>query len=121
MIHCCSKRHPLKKALSLIGYYDGVGRVLSVTDPFDQTVSYGYDGQGNRTRLTYPDQKVANYIYDGLNRLQTVTDWQNQVTGYTYDYDEQGRPRSTREVNGITSVQLFDPPRPVDRPDPHGG
>ncbi|HEX9029943.1 MAG TPA: RHS repeat domain-containing protein, partial [Anaerolineales bacterium] len=29
--------------------YDGLGRSLSVTDPFSATVAYRYDAAGNRT------------------------------------------------------------------------
>ena len=69
--------------------YDEAGRLISVTQPGGETVSYTYDGRGNRTSLTYPDGRTVKYTYDDLNRLVKVKGLDGDTTKYSYD--ELGR------------------------------
>jgi RHS repeat-associated protein len=86
--------------------YDGLGRATSITDVFDQTVSYGYDALGNRTSLSYPDGKTVSYAYDAGNRLTSVTDWQSQVT--TYAYTAANQVSEAILPNGVSSNYSYD-------------
>ncbi|MBI9051564.1 MAG: Ig-like domain-containing protein [Anaerolineaceae bacterium] len=87
--------------------YDALGRVLSVTDPFDAVVSYDYDAVGNRTGMTYPDGKAVSYAYDPANLLISVVDWQDQQTSYSYN--SVNRIVETVLPNGFTSNYSYDP------------
>ncbi len=78
--------------------YDQLGRVILVSQPFDQTVAYGYDAQGNRTQLTYPDGRSVAYDYDPRDRLTTVRDWLGGE--YGYEYDALGRAVAAVLANG---------------------
>lgn len=59
-------------------------RLVSVTDPVGQVISYTYDLNGNRTTVTTPSGTTSS-TYDALNRLETVTDSNGGVTSTTYD------------------------------------
>jgi len=86
--------------------YDELNRVISVNDPFGDTVGYGYDNVGNRTSLTYPDGKAVSYTYDAANRMTEVVDWDNQMTSYAYDV--VNRLLTTSLPNGVTSSYTYD-------------
>ncbi|MFZ6027290.1 MAG: hypothetical protein ACOYYS_06215, partial [Chloroflexota bacterium] len=86
--------------------YDGLGRALTITDPFTGTVQYRYDAAGNRTSLIYPDLKTVTYTYDDAGRLETVRDWDNLVT--TYTYDRAGRLSTESLPNGVTKTYTYD-------------
>ncbi|MFZ6028922.1 MAG: PA14 domain-containing protein, partial [Chloroflexota bacterium] len=85
--------------------YDGLGRALSVTDPFTGMVQYTYDAGGNRASLRYPDNKVVSYLYDDAGRLEKVTDWDGGETIYTYD--RAGRTLSEARPNGVTTFSSY--------------
>ena len=65
--------------------YDGASRLISVTQPNGETVSYTYDSHGNRASMTYPDGKTASYAYDDMNRLVSVKGVDGATTKYEYD------------------------------------
>jgi YD repeat-containing protein len=48
--------------------YDDLGRITSVTDPFDGTVGYSYDLTGNRLSETLAVGSTT-YTYNIANRL----------------------------------------------------
>lgn len=48
--------------------YDGVGRLLTATNPESGTISYLYDNNGNVTQKTDARGVVTSYAYDQLNR-----------------------------------------------------
>ncbi len=85
--------------------YDDLNRIISVTDPFTQTVEYDYDAAGNRTGLTYPDTKSVTYSYNSGNQLTNVTDWNDQVTQYSYD--PVGRLLSLIRPNGVNTSYTY--------------
>jgi RHS repeat-associated protein len=85
--------------------YDELNRLISTTDPFDNTVQYGYDAVGNRTTLTYPDGKTVAYVYDDVNQLTGVTDWDNQAYGYSYD--DAGQLTAISRPNGVSSAYSY--------------
>ena len=67
---------------------DALGRPLSVTDSYGQTVGYEWRIMGERKTLTYPDGTRAYYEYDEamhLSKLHTPT------SEISYAYDKAGR------------------------------
>ena len=65
--------------------YDGASRLISVTQPNGETVSYTYDSHGNRASMTYPNGKTVKYTYDDMNRLIAVKGVDGETTKYEYD------------------------------------
>lgn len=65
--------------------YDDASRLLSVTQPNGETVSYTYDSHGNRATMTYPNGKTVKYTYDDMNRLVSVKGVDGATTKYEYD------------------------------------
>ena len=65
--------------------YDDASRLISVTQPNGETVSYTYDSHGNRATMTYPNGKTVKYTYDDMNRLIVVKGIDGETTKYEYD------------------------------------
>ena len=65
--------------------YDDASRLISVTQPNGETVSYTYDSHGNRATMTYPNGKTVKYTYDDMNRLIAVKGIDGATTKYSYD------------------------------------
>ena len=65
--------------------YDDASRLISVTQPNGETVSYTYDSHGNRATMTYPNGKTVKYTYDDMNRLIAVKGVDGATTKYSYD------------------------------------
>ena len=65
--------------------YDDASRLISVTQPSGDTVSYTYDSHGNRSSMTYPNGKTVKYTYDEMNRLIAVKGVDGETTKYSYD------------------------------------
>ena len=65
--------------------YDDASRLISVTQPNGETVSYTYDSHGNRATMTYPNGKTVKYTYDDMNRLVSVKGVDGATTKYEYD------------------------------------
>jgi RHS repeat-associated protein len=76
--------------------YDDLYRVVEVTYPDGEVVTYDYDLAGNRTAMTSTVSGVVTYTYDTANRLLATTGddftWDNNgnmlskgSTFYTYD------------------------------------
>ncbi len=86
--------------------YDDLNRPLSITDPFNKTVSYAYDPVGNRTVLTYPDQHSVSYDYDDGNRLITVSSAQSQIA--SYEYDTADRLKQITRLNNANTAYNYD-------------
>jgi len=84
--------------------YDDLNRVVSVTDPSDQTVGYGYDAVGNRTALVYPDGHTVQYTFDPGNRLTNVRDPEIEVG---YNYDAGNHMRGITRTNGVESSYTY--------------
>ncbi len=102
--------------------YNGVGQVLTATDPMATITQFGYDGSGNRTSIvrdagrlnrltaigysaqgdpvsiTDPAGKVTTGSYDAARRIKTTTAPNALVT--TLSYDADGRVIQTRQSSG---------------------
>ncbi len=87
--------------------YDELDRLLSVTDPYGQTVSYAYDASVNRRTLTYPGAgKTVVYDYDSLGRVATVADWLGYATSYSYN--KTGNIGSVANTKGARVDYAYD-------------
>jgi RHS repeat-associated protein len=111
--------------------YDEVGRIRTVTDELNKTVTYEYDPAcGCRDRLAKiidADGKTITYTYDAAGRRISFTDAANRETRYTYDargrltkttfadstfaettYDSTGRPLTSTDQEGRVTRFAYD-------------
>jgi RHS repeat-associated protein len=103
--------------------YDEVGRVKSVTDELNKTVTHEYDPAcGCRDRLakiTDPNGNFITYAYDDAGRRISFTDAANRETRYTYDM--RGRLTKTTFADNTTTTSAYDGMgRPVTSTDQEG-
>jgi RHS repeat-associated protein len=84
---------------------DLLGRITSVNDPNNRTVSYTYDAAGNQTHITYPDETTVNRIFDNLGRITAI---QSTEGLFNYAHDPTGRVTSISMPNGITETFMHD-------------
>lgn len=93
-------------------FYDRIGRLTSVTNPYRKMVAYSYDQLNNRLAMTVTDlnsqkQRTINYSYDILNRLSTITEPGNKTT--TLNYGPNLRIKEILYANGSkTSYEYND-------------
>lgn len=65
--------------------YDGVGRLLSRTDPEGNVARYGYDGRGLRTSVDDPDLGHRSMSYDAMGHLTERRNPDGSKLRYTFD------------------------------------
>lgn len=67
--------------------YDSVGRVQTVTDATDMTITYQYNDLDKVTRVIYPDEKYEETIYAPCCPFlpESFRDRSGRATNYTYD------------------------------------
>ncbi|MBQ7469892.1 MAG: RHS repeat protein, partial [Pseudobutyrivibrio sp.] len=82
---------------------DILGRVLSVNDYNNKSVSYYYGKLNERTEIVYPDGRTVDYIYDDERKLRELVNGNEKTS---YDYDEYGRLIEKTLPNG--NAQKFD-------------
>ena len=89
------KSGPDSEALTTAFAYDGIGRLVSVTDTEGNVTESTYDYGDRRTRVVHPASGETNYTYDRLGNVLTVQTANLKDGGsrveYTYD---RGRPTS---------------------------
>jgi len=83
---------------------DALGRVISVTDPENNTVGYKWGRMGEKLALTYPDGREAQYNYNTLGQLETLTTDKGVIS---YSYDEQGRLTEKSFPNSVTTKYSY--------------
>lgn len=90
---------------------DQFGRIIKVTFPNGDTVSYRYDTEGNVTKITYPDKTEVEYAYDLSNRLKTVKDLSGTTT---FEYDELSNTLKKKIFpNGVTTEYRYHQTRKI--------
>jgi YD repeat-containing protein len=77
--------------------YDGLGQLMSITDPRNLVTSYVVTGLGDQTGLTSPDTGVRSSTYDAAGNVLTTVDAKGQTTHYTYDV-----------LNRVTRIEYAD-------------
>ena len=107
--------------------YDDVGRLTTLTDYDDSTLTYTYDAAGNALTMVDYHGNTTTYTYNDIGQLATLTAPGSKVWSYTYGtggrltqvdipngmhtaygYDAQGRQDSIHHMDGTTVVQGFD-------------
>src|SRR6185295_11421300 len=73
--------------------YDGLDRVVQVTDPRNLVTQTPRNGLGDTTSLVSPDTGTATHTYDAAGNLLTRTDSRGVLAMNTYD-----------ELNRLTST-----------------
>jgi YD repeat-containing protein len=89
--------------------YDALDRLTAETIDFGlftKTVSYSYDGVGNILTLTDPDGQTIAYAYDAAGRLIEATDPAGMMT--TIVYDPAGRELETHFPHGVWTANSYD-------------
>jgi RHS repeat-associated protein len=90
--------------------YDAAGRVTSVTDRDNRSITYAFDNANRQTAQTWLSSTGATvnrvtYTYDNANNLLTAAD--NSGT-YTMGYDALNRVTSQAEPFGVTLTSSYD-------------
>lgn len=91
--------------------YDGLNRLISVTDALRQTTNYSYDGLGNVAQIDLPNDMSIMYDYDALGHLTRQIDAAGLETHYAVDIDTDAN-RTLYTVtypSGDSSEYQFDP------------
>ena len=65
--------------------YDGLGRLVTKTNPDGTTRSFAHDDADNLTSLTDELGRTTTYAHDELGRVLTETDAAGNVTTYRHD------------------------------------
>ena len=99
--------------------YNGVGQVLTVTDPLGVVTQFAYDGFGNQTSITrdYGGSGHLNQLttigYDSSGDATSVTDPNTNVTQSGFDTDRRLTSVTTPSVpsapGGLTTAFSYDP------------
>ncbi len=95
-----SEWNPATSTWNVTSYgYDGVGRLISVSDPNGGVTRDDYDDLGRLVLTSFPDATTESYAYDNIGNLITKVDRGGRTSRYTYD--EAGR---------LTTLSLFPTP-----------
>src|SRR5260370_37172595 len=86
--------------------YDALGRLKTKTDALGKITSYVYDNNGNRTSETDANNHITSYLYDNMNRVSKITYPDTTFKTFTYDFrgnkltelDQAVVPRTTKYV-----------------------
>ena len=92
---------------------DANGKLLSVTDPAGNTVSYTYDNSNRVTEVVSVNGELThknNYTYEN-DRLKTIShntsDNHTSDVTYTFDYDQLGRKTTVKVGETTLSTNVY--------------
>ena len=96
--------------------HNGVGQVLTATDPLGTVTQYAYDGFGNPVLITRDYGRLNQLTtmgYDGFGDITSVTDPNGHVTTSTWDADRRLTGIVSRltgsAVGALTTAFAYDP------------
>jgi len=101
---------------SITSTYDVAGRMLTLTDPVENTIHYTYDDLGRQLTMTDPNMGHWSYEYDDNGNLSSRTDAKGQVL--TFNYDKLNRltlkdvPPAGPSTEDVTYFYDGDGPKP---------
>jgi YD repeat-containing protein len=87
--------------------YNDLNRLVSESDPLDNTTYYAYDAEGNRTVITDTLSAATHYNYDALNRLIAI-DYPAPDADVSYEYNYAGWRTSMTDGLGDTTWEYND-------------
>jgi len=82
--------------------YDVASRLLSVTDPLQNTTTFAYDGMGRKTSMTDPDLGHWTYGYDSNGNLTSQLDARGATILMYYDALNRMYLKDLPYLNGST-------------------
>jgi RHS repeat-associated protein len=89
--------------------YDGSGRLTSVADPSGRVLSFGYDGDGFLTSVTDPLNRVFTFSYSGTPKsLWKVTEPNPSTLFIEFDYDSVKRVTSVKDKRSNSWSMAYD-------------
>jgi YD repeat-containing protein len=90
--------------------YDGLGRLISSTDPLHNVTSYVYTDSGNQLAITQANglttTQVRNSAGELLSSTQSASGQTSRVTSYLYD--AAGQPVAVIDAAGNVSYTFYD-------------
>ncbi len=86
--------------------FDARGRVLTIEEPGNVTISFEYDALGRTIKKTDADGFIAEYTYDSLNRKTSMIEPNTGLWAYTYD--KAGNLTQTTDPKGQTIINEYD-------------
>src|SRR5712671_6311033 len=108
--------------------YDGLNRLVTVTDPVSRhltftyasntsflvtgvssdvglSLTYAYDGQNRLSQITKPDQTTLTFQYDSNSMITRVLDSNGRVLeSHTYDSNQRGLTSS--RAGGVEALSI---------------
>lgn len=101
-------RYPDEKTVRYL--YDGLNRLVRVTDWDTQITRYSYDAASRQTVVELPNGVTSDYMYDDLGRVLTMTHstLTETLSQFGYTYDAMGN-----RVQAVESVQMPETPTPT--------
>ena len=87
-------------------YYDNVWNVNKVTDALGNDTVYSYDDSGNLIKVTTPLGKTNEFTYDFRGNVLTEKDGNGNIT--TYSYDNNGSLISEKDAQNNVTTYTYD-------------
>lgn len=86
--------------------YDALDRVVSSTDPLNQTTYFEYDAGDRITKVTDPRGKITTYAYDGFGQLWAQ--YSPDTGSTTYQYNAYGQLATVTRNDGSVLSYNYD-------------
>ncbi|MBV1929659.1 MAG: hypothetical protein KUG81_09135, partial [Gammaproteobacteria bacterium] len=94
------------KANSTQYAFDGLHRLIQITDANNSLIDYQYDAQDNLTQVTDPKGLATTYLYDGFGNLVQRASPDTGLSDYTYDTANNRLSQTDGEA--ITATYTYD-------------
>ena len=86
--------------------HDGLGNIISTTDPEKYTSYLSYNGRSRLTGRTNAFGDTSYFEYDGNGKIISGTD--NKGNNTQYEYDTKGRPIKVTDPEGNITSYTYD-------------
>jgi YD repeat-containing protein len=90
---------------------DGIGRLISVSEPTGSSTGYVYDSQSNlgtvnQLGISSDTPRTRSFVYDSLSRLTSSTNPETGTIGYSYD--SSGNLLTKTDARGVMITYSYD-------------